>query len=341
MSGPFNFLSELATFSAGKRIPVSDARTVDQFIGQVHKTAIDAVASQARLHGHRTQEMFEALVLSLNKHRLLKVEDSGRVHPADSFSVPDFRVVLADGSQWLIEVKNVYHREAKSKKRRLMKRAYRERLEAYASATGSQLKLATYWARWGVWTLVSPNQVADADGIVTLDMPTAMRVNELGELGDVMIGTRPPLKLVIRCEPKALGCVGPDGMAKISIASAQIFCDNNEIINPVEQEIAWIFMRFGNWQASMQPEIQGNFVKAVIWHFEPVEHPNAKHGFEMIGSLSELFARYYDDRTIKGSEVVQIQATPKPQWFAPLLTRDYESETLPLWHFELRPELKI
>ena len=38
--------------------------------------------------------------------------------------MPDFRVVLADGSQWLIEVKNVYGNEARSKKRCLMKRAY-------------------------------------------------------------------------------------------------------------------------------------------------------------------------------------------------------------------------
>ena len=341
MAGPFNFLSELATFSAGKGIPVGDARTVDQFISHAHRDAIDAVASSARLHGHRTQEMFEALLLSLNKHRLLKVEDSGRTHPADCFSVPDFRVVLPDGSQWLIEVKNVYDREARSKKRLLMKRAYRERLEAYASATGGQLKLAVYWARWGVWTLVSPDQVVDANGIVMLDMPTAIRVNELSELGDVMIGTRPPLKLVIGCDPKTLGCVGPDGMAKISIDSAQIYCDDNEITSPVEQEIAWIFMRFGNWQASIQPHTHRNFVKAVTWLWEPVERPNEKHGFEMIGSVSELFSRYYDDQTIKGGEVVQIQAPPQPQWFAPLLMHDYKSETLPLWHFVTRPNFKL
>ena len=49
-----------------------------------------------------------------------------------------------------------------------------------------------------------------------------------------------------------------------------------------------------------------------------VEHPNEKHGFKMIGSVNELFARYYDDRTITGGEVVQIQAPPQPQWIAPL-----------------------
>lgn len=100
-------------------------------------------------------------------------------------------------------------------------------------------------------------------------------------------------------------------------------------------------MRFGNWQASIQPQMQGNFVKAVTWTWEPVERPNEKHGFEMIGSVSELFSRYYDDQTIKGGEVVQLQAPPQPQWFAPLLMRDYKSEKLPLWHFVTRPSLKI
>ena len=166
--------------------------------------------------------MFEALLLSLNKHSLLKVEDTGRVHPEDRFQVPDFRVVLSDGSQWLIEVKNVYDKKPSSKKRRLMKPAYRKKLEAYSSATGGQLKLAAYWAKWRVWTLVSPEHSVDADGNVTLDMPTAMKVNELSRLGDVMIGTRPPLKLLITCDPERTSPIAPDGMVELSIARVQI-----------------------------------------------------------------------------------------------------------------------
>ena len=35
-------------------------------------------------------------------------------------------------------------------------------------------QVAVYWARWGVWTLVSPEQFVDKDGNVKLDMLKAI-----------------------------------------------------------------------------------------------------------------------------------------------------------------------
>ena len=110
--------------------------------------------------------MFEAMLISLGEYSLLKPEDVGRIYPDDHFCVPDYRVVLKDGTQWLIEVKNVNIDDPalKQQERKLMNRAYREKLEAYAAATGGELKLAVYWARWGIWTLISPERLIDENG---------------------------------------------------------------------------------------------------------------------------------------------------------------------------------
>ena len=70
--------------------------------------------------------MFEALVVSLGRYRLLKPEDSGRIFPQRGFRAPDFRVVLEDGSNWLIEVKNVFESDPFYQRRKLMTRRYRE-----------------------------------------------------------------------------------------------------------------------------------------------------------------------------------------------------------------------
>lgn len=92
---------------------MGDALAVDQFIGHAHKVAVDVVASQARLHGYRTQDMFEALLLSLNKHRLRRVTIRG-----DPASRVLQRARLSGHSSGqiatLIEVKNVYDKEARS-----------------------------------------------------------------------------------------------------------------------------------------------------------------------------------------------------------------------------------
>ena len=60
-----------------------------------------------------------------------------------------------------------------------MTRRYREELEAYAAATGGELKPAVVWARWSLWTVVSPSRLVDEKGDLTLDMNTAVKANEL------------------------------------------------------------------------------------------------------------------------------------------------------------------
>lgn len=80
-------------------------RTIPRFDKDIGEAALQNEALQ---HGQRTQNMFEALIVSLGAYKLLKTEDTGIVHREGSFTAPDFRLVLDDGFQWLIDVKNVF-----------------------------------------------------------------------------------------------------------------------------------------------------------------------------------------------------------------------------------------
>ena len=146
----FDLLAELARFGIAHRVSLRDPETLRVFISSVRKTLDHALANPALLYGQRTEAMFEAMVISLGDFSVLKTEDQGRVYPRTGLRVPDFRVVLTDGTQWLIEVKNVYETDPSKKIRRLMNKIYREELENYASATAAELKLAVFWAKWGV-----------------------------------------------------------------------------------------------------------------------------------------------------------------------------------------------
>lgn len=70
-----------------------------------------ALDNPTLIHSSRVERVFEATVLSLGGFKLLKTEDVGRVHAAETLRAPDFRIVLDDGEQWLVEVKNVRSRE--------------------------------------------------------------------------------------------------------------------------------------------------------------------------------------------------------------------------------------
>lgn len=336
MPKPFKLLAEFAEFGAERRMSLRDPALKDAFGAHVGSSVDRALSDDILLHGQRTEAMFEALLIALGEYKLLKAEDGGRVYPADGFIVPDFRVVLPGGEQWLIEVKNVYEEDPSVQRRLLMKRDYREALEAYAAATGAKLKLAVFWARWSMWTLVSPERHLDAGGDLVLEMSEAMIANELGRLGDRTIGTRAPLSLRFMADPERTGPIGEDGTLTITFGGWQLLCADDLITDPVEKEIAFTFMEHGEWRCDGPlAVVDGDRLQAVEFRWDP-EEPTGQ-GFEFVGSLSRMFARHFAAETIKGNSVVQLRAPLRPGWFAPLIRPDHVSDALPLWRFTLQP----
>ena len=339
MAKPFDLLAEFGKFGLERRLSLRDPATISAFIGHVGDKVEGAVEDPPLLHGQRTEAMFEALLVSLGEFELLKGEDSGRLFPDDRYRSADFRLVLKDGSHWLIEVKNVYEREPFEQRRRLFRRPYLERLTAYADATGAQLKIAVYWARWSIWTLVSPDRLVGPDGVLDLDMVTALRVNELSHLGDRTIGTRSPLRLRLTMDEGRTSRIAADGEVTFVIGGVQIFCADQEIVEPAEQEIVWVFMQYGRWPAD-EPEaiLEGDRLLAIEYRWEPVT--KSHQGFDIIGTLSEMFAAYYAEQTMDSGEVVQIRAPLRPNWFEPLVSLNTIKRRLPLWTFAQEPNLK-
>ena len=333
---PFDLLAALAKFGSENRISINDPQAVPKFADFVGDALYSALSDPALLYGQRTEAMFEAMLITLGGFSLLKAEDKGRVHPSERYIAPDFRVVLLDGTQWLIEVKNAYIEEPFRQERCFMTKGYREKLENYAAATAGQLKLAVYWARWGIWTLVSPERLADVDGNVTLDMKTGVFENELGFLGDRTIGTRSPLRLRLETDPATTSPIATDGTVKFTISEVRVFCAEDELLDPIKKKLAWRFMLYGDWKVT-GPEtiLEGGLLKAIDFLWEPEEDMNK--GFEIIGDLSHMFCRYYSMQTMQDKEVVQLHAPPKPGWFAPLLASDYDNIELPLWRFTFKP----
>jgi hypothetical protein len=336
MSKPFGIVGELASFGVEHRLSLQDGKTTESFAIHVNDAVSRILADPALMHGQRVEAMFEALLVSLGQFRLLKGEDNGRVFPTERFIVPDFRVVLQDGVHWVIEVKNVYETDPFQQERRLMSREYYAKLAAYATATGAELKLAVFWARWSVWTLVSPDRLLDDAGDLKLDMRTAITVSELGRLGDLSIGTRAPLRLRLTMDQEKTSRIGSDGLVKAVIGESTFWSEDREIVDPIEREIAWIFMRHGEWrEMGPEPIVDGDRLLSIDFSWVP-EEPSAQ-GFDFIGSLSRMFARYFAEHTVKDKAVVQLRAPLRPGWFSPLISTDYESSTLPLWRFQVQP----
>lgn len=114
-------LSLFGRFSREQGVSLRDPRAGELFLDSVRTSVEDALQNDALQHGQRTQNMFEALIVSLGEYKLLKTEDTGVVHPKGLYTAPDFRLVLKDGTQWLIDVN--LERELANRKRNSLPQA--------------------------------------------------------------------------------------------------------------------------------------------------------------------------------------------------------------------------
>jgi hypothetical protein len=82
----------------------------DKFLQIVKNSFDESLRNPMVLHGRRTQAMFSYVAASLGRASLIKEEDAGEFFVADpDLKIPDFHIVLLDGSSFLVEVKNYRH----------------------------------------------------------------------------------------------------------------------------------------------------------------------------------------------------------------------------------------
>ena len=111
------------------------------------------------------------------------------------------------------------------------------------------LRIAIYWSRWALWTIISPDTFRRYDGGLSVRMMEALVVNEFVRLGEVSIATRPPLRLVLRADLEKPRTVNAAGEAHFVIGSVHIFSGDVELIDARDRRLAEILFFYGEWPA--------------------------------------------------------------------------------------------
>lgn len=324
----FDLLASVAAFAREHKIALNDPLLVERFIADAAPKLKEALADPTLIHGSRTERLFEATVLSLGHFRLLKTEDVGRVHAADTCRAPDFRLVLADGEQWLVEVKNVRSKQPLKQKTR-MSAAYLASLQTYADTVGTPLRLAIFWSLWNIWTVISPDRFRVPNGGLRVTMEDAIVANESGKFGEVIVMTKPPLRLVLSAATEMPRSLSPEGLANFIIGSAKLYSGAMELTDPKDRKLAEVLLFYGDWtlEGPLAVTNDGEFVGV-----EFVANPEevSDQGWDGIGWASRIFSRFYAAQTIDGDHVIQLHGEAAPHWFAPLSDWDFKNSKLPL-----------
>jgi hypothetical protein len=104
----FDVFSALAYYASKHRLSIRDNQSVTKFLDAIRGTTRGSLDNDAFVYGFRIQSMFETVVASLGNVKLLKQEDAGSGYYASNvdLALPDYRIVLKDDAQLLVEVKN-------------------------------------------------------------------------------------------------------------------------------------------------------------------------------------------------------------------------------------------
>lgn len=329
----------LGIFDAiGKRrsITLDGTDSHAQFLSFVAQALTNSRQNPAQLHGRHTEAKFGFVAASLGECAIIKEEDAGEVYVenAESLVPPDYRLRLRSGEELFVEAKNHHKKQASSEWR--VKDTYLQSLLAYASAFDRELKLAIFWSRMNLWSLVAPERLTRRGKWHSITLGEAMKASEMGLLGEVMIGTRPPLVFKIITDPGAPRTVDADGQCAFTIGGVQFFCAGQQIDDRLERDLAWYFIRYGSWACTNNAQITDGVLESIEFVFEPQEQED--QGFELLGPLSGMISRFYDQLT-RGSNGGLRSLAPRrePGSLGISIPKDYKGKALPLWRLHLLP----
>ncbi|MGE5736358.1 MAG: hypothetical protein ACM34E_14795 [Acidobacteriota bacterium] len=286
------------------------------------------------LHGKRTEALFEMVVASLGSVQLIKQEDTGDVfYVADGdIEVPDFRVVLSDGQQCLIEVKNYYQKNGFAEYR--LKKPYVDDLVAYARIMGCRLLFAVYWTRWNTWTLTDARRLERTGEKYTLNLADAHVYNLMTLLGDKMIGTRKPIRLRFAVDLVRRSKEGASERQTLRIRSSQVFSEERVLTAMDERRFAMFLAFHGEWEETRREEFdESGAVTAVNFEYLPRDERDTeeKQGFSQIGTLSGMLSREYALKTIRDGRVANVKGRFQPGRAGTLVPEHRADSRLPLW----------
>jgi hypothetical protein len=331
----FDVFELFERISRKRSLDLRDPLSHNSFIDAVSKGFAASKSSPITLHGKRIESMFEHVVAGLGKAVLIKREDSGDVCTIhENVQPPDFRIVLDGGLDVFVEVKN--HHKAGVNTRLSFSKTYLSSLQTYAKIFNRELYIAIFWSRWKTWTLVRPDQLAGSER-PSISFDEAIVKNNMSLLGDMVVGTTPPLSLRLVADTQSAREIDNHGECTFRIAGMEVLCNGVQLEKALEKNLALYFILYSTWQVN-EPEakLENGHLSCIEYTSQPI-HSEEGQGFQTLGTLSGMISRHYNLLTSDLETVAKLSPASEPGILEVAIPRDYEAEGLPLWLFIISP----
>lgn len=338
-----SLLKSLDEFARSNGLSITDIAAREGLLDAARDSLEQHVVHEARIHGFRVESMFAHVAAAMGETILVSEEDAGALFDeTGTLKRPDFRVITRDGEQMLVEVKNFHPKGSPTKPYRRIKGNYLASLKRYAQINDVPLRIAIYWSRWNLWSLLDAKRLDESQQTVTITMEDAFLHNELYLLGDRMIGTLPPLSFRLYADKAKPRGISPDGEAGFTVAKACICCDDTDVDDAEERRIAWYLMLNGTWNEIEQiAEINDGLVDYVEMRVSPSDPPEEESDdqpFRSLGYLSQMVTSQYLRSTSDDGDITSLSPKTHPDRFRLRISQEYKGSALKLWQFTMLPK---
>lgn len=337
-SEKFDVLELFSSMATEHGYDINDVNSINDFIKRVKSSIGKSTNNDIAVFGKRTESLFAYICAALDEVELIKQEDTGDMFCATDILAADYRLTLKNKKQYLVEIKNCHHSDPQ--KEFSLSKTYYKKLSNYASLNNIDLKIAIYYSAWNQWVLLSIGVFKQTKNSYKTDFIHAITKSEMALLGDYTIGTAPNLEIHLLTSPEEAFQVEDDGNTKIIIRKITIYCNGNEVHDEKEKEIAFYFMRYGEWEEQENEAIlENNKFTGIKYIYSPIE--KTEPNFSIIGRLSSMISSAFREHTVTNGKVSKMKPEVEPSHFKVFIPSNYEGKDLPLWRFIMHPKEKI
>jgi len=332
-------LEVFAEFSRGRGYKLNVQEDYEAFMHGFGERLKAAQNNQMLVHGKRVEALFGNLAAGLGGCKFIKSEDAGESFAIDAdIQPPDYRLILNDGTHIFVEVKSC--NQTKPRATFFLHKENVNKIEKYGKLHGTPVYYAIYYRVINRWAMLPLNAFIEQQRKYATNLLHSLANNFMAMLGDLTIGTRADLVFELVTDKNQEARIDDKGEASFTIGEVKIYCDDIEVEDKFEQNLAFYIMRFGDWDCDLGEGIieSDGRLSSVRYTFTPKDIANKNsQGFELIGSLSSMITTAFKELTVEENRVTFIDTPADINAFSIKIPEDYKGDKLPLWRFSLKP----
>ena len=328
----FDTIELFSLIGKEKNYNLNNIEDIDNFTTDINKSLKENI-TPTLLYGKRIEKTFAYVISSLGKCKIIKEEDSGEIFTNENIMIPDYRIILVDNSQFLVEVKN-FNQKRPDIDYKISTKDFDKYIH-YSKIMGVPLYFSIYWSKLRMWTLVSSSKFVKNGNKMSLSFTDATMNNKMSSLfGDYMIATTPPLKIRMYAD-KSEDRITIGSNINFTIEKVEVYCNSILIKDKEEQSIVWNLIMFGRWIETNEVifEKDSNLVNYIDFIYLPDEYDDTQP-FAHVGDASEIITQqYFYSTSTKDGNIKSIYPFGFSNNYGTNIKMPYTKKDLPLWIF--------